>query len=186
MCAGPGWFFQNDLAGLAKLVNYSQADYVTMDIEAWPEQVSPANRSGPEWAGLSYGVETSPFLAEGYSYSSFGAGAVRCGGLHEQELQGATVGRRDGQCDQPADGARMGGWLRGCGEESEARHQNLHVLVKCALRSRSTGAFLAGDLASQCTNFASYVIRSPTGRQRKNWAWQRSRPIMKARMAWTR
>ena len=38
------------------------------------ELLSPANRSGPEWAGLSYGVETSPFLAEGYSYPSFGLG----------------------------------------------------------------------------------------------------------------
>ena len=36
-CAPAGWFFQNDLDGLAKLVNYSQADYVTMDIESFPE-----------------------------------------------------------------------------------------------------------------------------------------------------
>jgi hypothetical protein len=32
-----GWFFRNDLAGVAKVVNYSKPDYMTVDIEAFPE-----------------------------------------------------------------------------------------------------------------------------------------------------
>jgi hypothetical protein len=32
-----GWFFRNDLAGVAKLINYSKPDFMTVDIEAFQE-----------------------------------------------------------------------------------------------------------------------------------------------------
>jgi hypothetical protein len=32
-----GWFFQNDLLGLQKLVNFSKPDFMTVDIESFPE-----------------------------------------------------------------------------------------------------------------------------------------------------
>jgi hypothetical protein len=75
--SGPDQFVTDATTGLDSVTTWRQLGFNTIPgVGAggatpptnWGELLSPANRSGPEWQGLHYGVETSPFLSEGFSY----------------------------------------------------------------------------------------------------------------------
>ena len=56
--------------------------------------LSPANRTGPAWNGMRYGIMTSPFGTAGYSSPPYGVGS--CGALTLKNITSAMSDRRDG------------------------------------------------------------------------------------------
>jgi len=82
--SGPDQFVNDATKGLDSITTWRRLGFNTIPgvgaggatpLNHWQEVLSPANRSGPEWDNISYGVETSPFLSEGFSYAPLGLGS---------------------------------------------------------------------------------------------------------------
>lgn len=71
-----GWFYQNDVAGVAKLIDYSKPDFFSMDIEALPSFESWASV-----AHLSANFQARMLPSESHSQASLRIAESWIGGL---------------------------------------------------------------------------------------------------------